>query len=337
MSNLAVDFASLLEIGPREEQQDRIFHCDWGSHHRFIVIDGMGGTKDGAEAATTLVEVLKTQGEIGAIFQEAHSVFQQWLKDTYSDESIDSLPGAVGTVVDLDLVSKQAQVYHLGDTRLYVNDVSQEGPSCVQKTVDHIDSSGRVQQDFGLETISPQTFTFRFTKDTQLIICSDGLYGAMDKDTAFDFSLFLKLKEPTKIVETLLAERAMDFKDNASAFIIRFVEKEDTVAVNSNNQNIRLVVVGVVSLLLGIGVASGLDYCAESPTNEVGHSDQQENVPMITIEKSGTQEPELESTTNSNGTVSDTPEVNVEQGKPGVQSEADGLENANPDSIGNAN
>ncbi len=257
MKNIVIEWASFSEQGKRSEQQDCIQHVSWGNRHRFIMIDGMGGALSGAEASQLLGSVLIQEGELEDVFQQAHKTFQAWLSASYADVDRNDLPGAVGTVLELDLDTGSGKIIHLGDTRLY--QTQDQSTQFAQITVDHVVPSGGVSQDFGLPTIEPQLEQITFTQDTKFVLCTDGLYEAMDDNIERDFQLFCELNDPQSIVKALINERSVDFDDNASCFVIRCLPKpqsnssEDMQNVQPSKQKLLFIV--VLSLLLGLGGA----------------------------------------------------------------------------------
>ena len=46
--------------------------------------------------------------------------FQSWLNEEFPEVDVHDLPGAVGTVLEIDLSTGEGLIYHLGDTRLYI-------------------------------------------------------------------------------------------------------------------------------------------------------------------------------------------------------------------------
>ena len=140
MSSYSVQFSSLCELGAREEQEDAIDVIEFDQRCRFIVIDGMGGTREGAEAAQLLMKQFRRPVPLENVVQVAHKKFNEWLSTEFSDLESHDQPGAVATILEMDFQNETAVVFHLGDTRLYIG---KEG-RFLRVTEDQIDEEGKV-------------------------------------------------------------------------------------------------------------------------------------------------------------------------------------------------
>jgi serine/threonine protein phosphatase PrpC len=116
-------FAQVLNIGKRSEQQDRvgIFHNNRGTQHLLVVADGMGGIPRGDLAAQLVVDTAEkafAQENVGnpesfleEICFEAHDKINRLEAD------IDSAPGTTCVLLYID--KDRACWAHIGDSRLY--------------------------------------------------------------------------------------------------------------------------------------------------------------------------------------------------------------------------
>lgn len=116
-------FGSAVDIGSRSEQQDRVavIHAPDRQSHLVALADGMGGLRDGALAAQTLVDTAnrrfaKFLGDsafdlLQDICITAHSALRQLSGD------VSPAPGT--TMVLLHLDRHIASWMHVGDSRLY--------------------------------------------------------------------------------------------------------------------------------------------------------------------------------------------------------------------------
>ncbi|MGR8933073.1 MAG: PP2C family protein-serine/threonine phosphatase [Gammaproteobacteria bacterium] len=117
------NFGAAQDIGGRKEQQDRltVLSSPDGRRHLAVIADGMGGLRNGAQAAQIVVDVAAKYFSdnrssdprifLNRICQAAH-------------EQINNLPVALGpapgtTILLLYLDNRHAYWAHVGDTRLY--------------------------------------------------------------------------------------------------------------------------------------------------------------------------------------------------------------------------
>ena len=116
-------FSIASDIGGRSEQQDRIdtLSSKSGDSHLVIVADGMGGHRDGALAAQTVIETAKHRFNGGSM-PDPHAFLEDLCLESH--QSISSLGGdkqrAPGsTCVLLYLNGPEAYWAHVGDSRMY--------------------------------------------------------------------------------------------------------------------------------------------------------------------------------------------------------------------------
>jgi serine/threonine protein phosphatase PrpC len=116
-------FSLASDIGGRSEQQDclEMLSLNSGNTHLVVVADGMGGHRDGALAARTVIETARRRFNAGAIsdprtfLQELCLESHQGISKLGSDEP--RSPGS--TCVVLYLNGPEAYWAHVGDSRLY--------------------------------------------------------------------------------------------------------------------------------------------------------------------------------------------------------------------------
>jgi serine/threonine protein phosphatase PrpC len=116
-------FSLASDIGGRSEQQDclEMLSLNSGDTHLVVVADGMGGHRDGALAARTVIETARRRFNTGAIsdprtfLQELCLESHQGISKLGSDEP--RSPGS--TCVVLYLNGPEAYWAHVGDSRLY--------------------------------------------------------------------------------------------------------------------------------------------------------------------------------------------------------------------------
>jgi PPM family protein phosphatase len=116
-------FSLASDIGGRSEQQDclEMLSLDSGDTHLVVVADGMGGHRDGALAARTVIEIARRRfnavpiSDPRAFLQELCLESHQGISRLGGDEP--RSPGS--TCVVLYLNGPEAYWAHVGDSRLY--------------------------------------------------------------------------------------------------------------------------------------------------------------------------------------------------------------------------
>jgi len=203
--------ASALTIGDREEQQDRaaILRLEDGEAHMLVVADGMGGHKDGAAAAQTVIDIASSRFNRGRV-DDPREFLENICLDAHDaildlSENRTSAPGS--TCVIAYLTAGQVYCVHVGDSRLY----QFHGGRLVYKTPDHSvaqlikehegdpgdpgdpgDTGGSsVPQNQlymclgGNNELSPEFYTAEVTAGDLFLLCSDGFWGQVDVEEMF--------------------------------------------------------------------------------------------------------------------------------------------------------
>jgi len=184
-------FASALNIGDRDEQQDRVTVLHSGNAHLLIVADGMGGQEGGAFAAQTVIDIATRQFSLGdndkpgmflaIICLEAHKFISTQVE------------GSGSTCVILYLVGTEVYCAHVGDSRMY----HFRDNNLVFKTSDHsvsqlIANHGNIAEN-GLEDqalqnklymclggknkVIPELSAMQVENGDLLLLCSDGFWN----------------------------------------------------------------------------------------------------------------------------------------------------------------
>jgi serine/threonine protein phosphatase PrpC len=116
-------FSLASDIGGRSEQQDclEMLSLDDGDTHLVVVADGMGGHRDGAQAARTVIETARRRFNSGPV-SDPRTFLQELCLESH--QGISALganeprsPGS--TCVVLYLNGPEAYWAHVGDSRLY--------------------------------------------------------------------------------------------------------------------------------------------------------------------------------------------------------------------------
>ena len=272
MSRIVLFAHPIHEIGTRNEQQDRLKYVQYSHIHRFVVIDGMGGTQSGKEAASRLQRWLSEEGDLETIVASAHERFQEWLTSKFSAVEQKDLPGAVATILELDVRTNKAKVFHLGDTRLYLrHNTGEDSSRFKQITEDHTDPEGKVLQDFGLPSIQPSWYEFPLEGREDILICTDGLYEVLADDPNYEIGLYFELKDTKQIAETFVREKQSYFEDNASGFCLRIEPHSPTVEVQPP-PNMKLNRSVIIALCVGVILGVSMIKCSEGQQPATGPS-----------------------------------------------------------------
>ncbi|EHP94201.1 PP2C family protein-serine/threonine phosphatase [Methylorubrum extorquens] len=111
-------FASFSEIGPREENQDRILSpAPIGDGFLMAIADGVGGATGGDKAAEIAVEVLKSSLQAHKNLPAAFAEISEIIR---SEGAKNSFHSKMATTLTAVLISPpQLRLAHVGDARAY--------------------------------------------------------------------------------------------------------------------------------------------------------------------------------------------------------------------------
>jgi PPM family protein phosphatase len=228
----------------------------------FAVADGMGGHQAGEVAAKLAVEHVK-QGLSGRSAQRALDAYVGCADLNARRRVFAELKRAVertnaficaqaeqntehrgmGTTLDVVWFARDhAFIAHAGDGRVYLA----RQRAVLQLTADHtaqaaskIDGFGRTtapSQGSGItnalginEVVTVDTLFVDVSRGDRLLICSDGVYGAMEGES--ELSELLRHGSASHAVKELVAHAARHGRDNATAIVVeigdRFVKRKD--------------------------------------------------------------------------------------------------------------
>lgn len=205
-----VEFAGLSDIGRhRSNNQDR-----WAAdadQSLFIVADGVAGSTDGELAAHLVSELLptyvtrhlkpETDADADALEPEALGrAIQDFCDDFRAYASTDPrAAGATSTVVAVVVSGSRALVGHLGDSRAYLfRDGELQCLTHDHNLVQDLIAAGKVDaadadRHPARNTLTrhvamrpralPDTSAVALHPGDRILLCSDGLYGVVDKPT----------------------------------------------------------------------------------------------------------------------------------------------------------
>jgi len=198
-------YASALTIGDREEQQDRvaIFQREDREAHLLVVADGMGGHKDGATAAQTVIDIASSRFNESMI-DDPREFLEDICRDAHNailalSDNCASAPGS--TCVIAYLTDSQAYCVHIGDSRLY----QFHGGRLIHKTSDHSIAQLMDEQysELKAETrpsapqnqlymclggsneLTPDFYASRVSAGDFFLLCSDGFWNQVDVEEIF--------------------------------------------------------------------------------------------------------------------------------------------------------
>lgn len=198
-------YASALTMGDREEQQDRvaIFHLEDREAHLLVVADGMGGHKDGAAAAQTVIDVASRRFNQDTI-EDPGKFLEDICIDAHDailtlSESRTSAPGS--TCVIAYLTASQACCVHVGDSRLYqfnsgrlVHKTADHSIAQLMKEneSDHKDEAGHSAPQNqlymclgGNNDLAPELYASKVSAGDFFLLCSDGFWDQVDVEKIF--------------------------------------------------------------------------------------------------------------------------------------------------------
>lgn len=233
---------AMTDIGrARTVNQDYVFSClepIGNLPNLFIVADGMGGHQAGDFASSYSVKKFLESAAL-SLQKNPHKIFEDAIR--YANRELieksranPELKGMGTTMVALTIVGDKAYAANVGDSRLYLL----EG-QLRQITVDHslvqemirigelTKETARIHPDKNIITravgagrdINADFFEFTLTKDSILLMCSDGLSNMVDDEQIA--ALLRSAKTPEKIGKKLIdTANRNGGKDNIAVIVI---------------------------------------------------------------------------------------------------------------------
>lgn len=233
---------AMTDIGrTRLVNQDYVFSClepIGNLPNLFIVADGMGGHQAGDFASSYSVKKFLESVSL-SLQKHPHKIFEDAIR--YANRELieksrenPELKGMGTTMVALTIVDDKAYAANVGDSRLYLME-----KELTQITVDHslvqemirlgelTKESARNHPDKNIITravgagkrINADYFEFAFTRDSVLLMCSDGLSNMVDDG---QLAVLLKsAKSPEKIGKKLIETANINGgRDNIAVIVI---------------------------------------------------------------------------------------------------------------------
>jgi serine/threonine protein phosphatase PrpC len=193
-------FGAAINIGGRNEQQDRltVLSAQGGRRHLIAVADGMGGLRNGAQAAQIVVDVAAHNFTAHACIADPQTFLHgicQAAHDRINKLHKDAGPAPGTTVLLLYIDNRYAYWTHVGDSRLY----HFRGGRLLAQTNDHsflrlmsakgsLDPGGvsvkamqsQLYMRLGGEHTPRPDFAWAEVRDGDLfVLCSDGFWQAV--------------------------------------------------------------------------------------------------------------------------------------------------------------
>ena len=173
------------EKGPRISNEDCCNILEIADKRTmFVVCDGMGGHSCGEVASKTVCDAFS------AYWNEhpdaADSIQKIEEASIIASKVLDEKSGCheMGTTLVMASVEGQtAHIAHAGDSRCYVIDIK---GNVKYRSIDHVDSNGYINKAFFTrhsEDAVPEIKVVELKPLDRILLCTDGLYNAIDDET----------------------------------------------------------------------------------------------------------------------------------------------------------
>ena len=177
------------EKGPRRKNEDCLKIVELANKRTlFVVCDGMGGHSCGEVASRAVCEAFSAYWEQHPELEDSETKVQDAAKE--ASRMLDEKSGhyEMGTtLVMMSVEGKRALIAHAGDSRCYVIDLK---GNVKYRTIDHITSSSiylpTISRAFFTrcsENAAPEVKTVELQPLDRILLCSDGVYNAIDDET----------------------------------------------------------------------------------------------------------------------------------------------------------
>lgn len=212
------------EKGPRMNNEDCFNVVEIPDKRTlFVVCDGMGGHSCGEVASQTVCDSFSTYWEEHPEQEDSKSKVHDAAKE--ASRILDEKSGnyQMGTtLVMCSIEGKRATIAHAGDSRCYVIDIK---GNVKYRTIDHIEFSSislpHINRAFFThhpEDAMPDVKTVELQPLDRILLCTDGLYNAIDDTTLLHTLQCAKdVKKVAEKFQTICQEKA---EDNYTAIII---------------------------------------------------------------------------------------------------------------------
>lgn len=181
-------YVQFSETGPRQNNEDCCGIVEvTGKRSLFVVCDGMGGHFGGEIAGRAVCDAF-TAYWLEHDESDSYQKVINAAKEASSALDEKSGAGATGTTLVMASVEgNQATIGHAGDSRCYVIDIK---GNVKYRTIDHVDSNpfghAEITRAFFTghpESAVPDVKTVQLEPLDRILLCTDGLYNAIDDET----------------------------------------------------------------------------------------------------------------------------------------------------------
>jgi len=176
------------EIGPRQNNEDCCGIVEvTGKRALFVVCDGMGGHFGGEVASRTVCDAFTTYWQEHEESDSCQKVINAAKEASAALDEKSGLSAVGTTLVMASVEGNLATIAHAGDSRCYVIDIK---GNVKYRTIDHVDSNpfghSEITRAFFTghpESAIPEVRTVRLEPLDRILLCTDGLYNAIDDET----------------------------------------------------------------------------------------------------------------------------------------------------------
>jgi protein phosphatase len=261
--NILVDWDARTDKGGREDNQDAVRtvprnHAGIAQRGWLLVVcDGVGGEAGGHLASTKAADAA-----LQAYYEEGHGDAPRvWLdaaakrahlavlREATTDSALRRMST---TLVAVAVVNGKAYVAHVGDSRAYLV----RNGSLIQLTRDHKnEATNSITRSLGAGANHDAEFLAEpvtLTEGDRLLLCSDGVYSAVDEATLVDvLARHPRAIDAANALLTTSVQRRTD--DNVTAAVLNFgevpnVQRASTIAPSARR----------IGPWVGVGVLIGL-------------------------------------------------------------------------------
>lgn len=216
-------YVQFSEVGPRQNNEDCCGIVEIpGKRTLFVVCDGMGGHFGGEVASRTVCDAFTAYWQE---YDEPDSCQKVVSAAKEASAALDEKSGlsAMGTTLVMASVEgNQATIAHGGDSRCYVIDIK---GNVKYRTIDHVNSNPFGQPEITRafftghpESAIPYVKTIHLEPLDRILLCTDGLYNAIDDETLLHTLQCAKdVEQIAEKYRLICSEKATD---NYSAIII---------------------------------------------------------------------------------------------------------------------
>lgn len=171
------------EKGPRSNNEDSCTIADIPSRRTlFAICDGMGGHANGEVASRIVCDSFSSYWQSHYYDADTEDKIDEAVKIASQEIEEKSGSSQMGTtMVIVSIEDDHATVAHAGDSRCYIIDIK---GNVKYRTLDHVER-GLITNAFftgNAQSVKPEIKTITLEPLDRILLCSDGLYNAIDDD-----------------------------------------------------------------------------------------------------------------------------------------------------------